>query len=329
MERNFKNQNELEQDFAQEGCKYWNMLAQHVVFRESTLVNKQQAFLKKQSMANKQAAQKRELEEKSLSDRKKLRANVKQEQKEDLNKDMISSDEMKFQQTKMDLQKKIVAYYQDMERKGHLTQAEKRFLKQGVVFQTLKLSLFGFRPQDLRDRELLILKGKIHLISRPGSGLSSKRSDQGVVVKKKAQKSIPVSTSKEPPVQEEGLGKSKIATPEQSFTGSPPPTMVLDLTRQRVRIKKNDQVLSPVRKYIMESTEREKEFNLASITKWTVETVRRYNKYIRQFENYHTLFNLMVMDRLMQDLEEYYKAIRQIRDKEDSFQKCLDNIRQS
>ena len=111
--------------------------------------------------------------------------------------------------------------------------------------------------------------------------------------------------------------------------GSPPQTMVLDLTRQKVRIKQNDQVLSPVRKYIQESTEREKEFNITSITRWTAENARKYNKYIRNFENYHVLFNLMVMDRLMQDLEEYYKAIRHIRDKEETFQKCLDNIRQS
>ena len=133
LERNFKNQNELEQDFAQEGSKYWNMLAQHVVFRESTLINKQQAFLKKQSMANKQAQQKKLQEEKLLSDRKKV-ANPKHLEKEDPHKELISADEVKFLQTKSDLEKKIVTYYQDMERKGHLTAAEKRFLKHGVVF---------------------------------------------------------------------------------------------------------------------------------------------------------------------------------------------------
>ena len=44
--KKIKTTKELEEDYKQEGNKFWNFLASQVVLRESNLVNKHQFFLR-------------------------------------------------------------------------------------------------------------------------------------------------------------------------------------------------------------------------------------------------------------------------------------------
>ena len=51
-----------------------------------------------------------------------------------------------------------------MRRRGYLQEKEISFLKSGVVFVTLKIGLFGMRPDNLLERKQLIRDGKYHLV---------------------------------------------------------------------------------------------------------------------------------------------------------------------
>lgn len=85
--------------------------------------------------------------------------------------------------------------------------------------------------------------------------------------------------------------------------------------------------VSPVRKYIQEVTDRIHEFNIFKVWRWNPENVRKFNNFIvKKFENYEVLQNLMILDRLLQDLEENYKMIRSIRDNEEIFQNMINNV---
>ena len=67
-----------------------------------------------------------------------------------------------------------------MTRRGYIGKKESDFLKQGVIFETLKLALYGMRPDEIRERTYLIKTGQYDKI-RPSSGQSrmSKMSDNG------------------------------------------------------------------------------------------------------------------------------------------------------
>ena len=52
-------------------------------------------------------------------------------------------------------------YVKDMQKRGALGDEEIAFLKEGIVFYTLKLAMFGMRPDDILERKHLI----IHAIS--------------------------------------------------------------------------------------------------------------------------------------------------------------------
>jgi len=43
----------------------------------------------------------------------------------------------------------IINYYKDMIRRGYIGKKEIDFFKQGVVFDTLKLVVYGMRPDEL------------------------------------------------------------------------------------------------------------------------------------------------------------------------------------
>lgn len=54
----------------------------------------------------------------------------------------------------------MIDYIKDMRKRGYIGEKEISFLKQGVMFNTIKLAIFGFRPDDLMERKHLIESGK-------------------------------------------------------------------------------------------------------------------------------------------------------------------------
>lgn len=74
----------------------------------------------------------------------------------------------------------MIDYHKDMERRGYIGKKEKDFMKSGVVFNTIKLAIYGMRPDELTERTYLIKTGQYDKI-RPGSGQSrmSRKSDTG------------------------------------------------------------------------------------------------------------------------------------------------------
>lgn len=86
------------------------------------------------------------------------------------------SEEQSFLKAKKFLQKRMISYFREMEQRGYLTANEKRFLKQGVMFRTLKLAVFDIRQEDLNEKELLIKNGQHAMVGRPSSA-QSRRSD--------------------------------------------------------------------------------------------------------------------------------------------------------
>ena len=58
-----------------------------------------------------------------------------------------------------------------MDRRGYLLKNEKEFIKQGVMFNHIKLAVFGMRPDELRERMYFIKSGQYDKL-RPSSGQS-------------------------------------------------------------------------------------------------------------------------------------------------------------
>lgn len=47
----------------------------------------------------------------------------------------------------------MISYAQDMKKRGYLREKEIAFLKSGVIFNVLKLVMFGMRPDNLLERK--------------------------------------------------------------------------------------------------------------------------------------------------------------------------------
>lgn len=70
-------------------------------------------------------------------------------------------------------------------------------------------------------------------------------------------------------------------------------------------------------KYIKSIDEKLIKFDINRITEWTQENVRKFKQYIvENFTDYQVMFNFMVYDRQLQELQQNYKLIRSIRDNE-------------
>jgi|TARA_B110000285_G_C15003449_1_gene552609 hypothetical protein len=57
-----------------------------------------------------------------------------------------------------------------MKKRGYLREKEIAFLKSGVIFNVLKLVMFGMRPDNLLERKQLIREGKYHLVHKTKLG---------------------------------------------------------------------------------------------------------------------------------------------------------------
>ena len=58
----------------------------------------------------------------------------------------------------------MIEYIKDMKKRGYLGEKEIKFLESGIMFHTVKLAIFGFRPDDLMERKHLIKSDKYWLI---------------------------------------------------------------------------------------------------------------------------------------------------------------------
>lgn len=95
---------------------------------------------------------------------------------------LIGTEEHKFQRAQRELHESMVEHFKDMDERGCVNKYEKNLLKQGVLFQPIKLAMFGMRPDELREREQHIKNGHGHTLGRPGSGASfrSQKSSRSV-----------------------------------------------------------------------------------------------------------------------------------------------------
>lgn len=64
------------------------------------------------------------------------------------------------------------------------------------------------------------------------------------------------------------------------------------------------------------------EFDIAKVLDWDSNNMKQYKQYIRRFDNYNVLLNLMHLDKQLQDLRSNYKYFRNIRES----QKDLNNF---
>lgn len=64
----------------------------------------------------------------------------------------------------------MVEHYKDMDERGFLNKYEKNLLKMGVLFEPIKLTIFGLRVDELMEREHYIKNGQGHALGRPSSG---------------------------------------------------------------------------------------------------------------------------------------------------------------
>ena len=79
----------------------------------------------------------------------------------------------------------MIDYMKDMKKRGYIGSKEVRFLESGIMFNTIKLAIFGFRPDDLMERKHLIKQNKYwklvekqNAIKRPDSSSSKGSQEQ-------------------------------------------------------------------------------------------------------------------------------------------------------
>ena len=72
---------------------------------------------------------------------------------------LIGTEEASFNKALKHLQDMVLEYYKDMEKRGYMNNGEKKLLKQGVMFKTIKRQAFGMREEDLKERTHLIKTG--------------------------------------------------------------------------------------------------------------------------------------------------------------------------
>jgi hypothetical protein len=84
------------------------------------------------------------------------------------NTELIGTEETSYQNALTKLRGMLLEYYKEMETRGYINAKEKHFFKSGVMFQTLKLALYGFRPDEITEREVMIKTGNYDKL-RPSS----------------------------------------------------------------------------------------------------------------------------------------------------------------
>jgi len=65
------------------------------------------------------------------------------------------------------------------------------------------------------------------------------------------------------------------------------------------------------------------DFDVTKIFAWNSENIRKYKTFIEKFESMEVMFNLMLLDKQVQDLESNYGLVRQIRDNEEHLSKLI------
>lgn len=85
--------------------------------------------------------------------------------------------------------------------------------------------------------------------------------------------------------------------------------------------------MSPTKKLIEEMTGRIHEFDINLILEWNPENMRKFKSYVRRFENYEVIYNIMLLDKQYQDLQTNHQLIRLIRDKEKNFENLVDALK--
>lgn len=53
----------------------------------------------------------------------------------------------------------MIDYYKEMDVRGYFEPNEKKWLKQGCLFSTIKQNIFGMKPDEIELRENLIKSG--------------------------------------------------------------------------------------------------------------------------------------------------------------------------
>lgn len=98
---------------------------------------------------------------------------------------------------------------------------------------------------------------------------------------------------------------------------------------ERLRLKfreKYNVEISPTKQYIKEVENRIHEFDINRIWEWNPENMRKFRSFVRRFENYECIYNIMLLDKQYQDLQSNYKLIRFIRDKEKNFEALVQKL---
>ena len=97
---------------------------------------------------------------------------------------------------------------------------------------------------------------------------------------------------------------------------------------KRVRKKEFNVSISPIRKYIQETEAKMTAFDINQIVEWTNDNVRRYKQMIaKNFEEPQIMFNMMMYDKQIQELQNNYKLIRKIRDNENLFNVMINKLK--
>ena len=81
---------------------------------------------------------------------------------------LIGTEEQSFNKAMDELEAIMLKYYKEMDRRGYMKHGEKKFFQAGVMFQTLKINIFGMRPDEINERKTLIKMGQYEKI-RPSS----------------------------------------------------------------------------------------------------------------------------------------------------------------
>ena len=87
---------------------------------------------------------------------------------------LMGTEEINYNKAMEELETLYLNYYKEMDRRGYMNHGEKKFLKQGVMFSTIKLAIFGMRPDEITERTTLIKMGQYEKM-RPSNRQSNKR----------------------------------------------------------------------------------------------------------------------------------------------------------
>ena len=94
--------------------------------------------------------------------------------------------------------------------------------------------------------------------------------------------------------------------------------------------KKYRNVESPTRKLIEQHEDRLGKFDINRLWRWNTNNIKKYKAFVKneaRIENKDVIFNLMLCDKQIQDLQDNHKIIKEMRGKQVHFTELVQSLK--